>query len=61
VIVKGSKESEAGVMPKRQLLEDMSKFNEETDKSWGDGRGRWAAYDFEGQARAVFGRPADGD
>ena len=29
VIVKASKESEAGVMPKRQLLEDMGKFNEE--------------------------------
>ena len=28
VIVKASKESEAGVMPKRQLLEDMGKFNE---------------------------------
>jgi hypothetical protein len=29
VIVKASKESEAGVMPKRQLLDDMGKFNEE--------------------------------
>jgi hypothetical protein len=29
VIVKASQESEAGVMPKRQLLEDMGKFNEE--------------------------------
>jgi hypothetical protein len=29
VIVKASKESEAALMPKRQLLEDMSKFNEE--------------------------------
>jgi hypothetical protein len=29
VIGKASKESEAGVMPKRQALEDMSKFNEE--------------------------------
>ena len=29
VIVKASEESEAGVMPKRQLLEDMGTFNEE--------------------------------
>ena len=29
VMVKASKESEAGVMPKRELLEAMMKFNEE--------------------------------
>src|SRR5262245_58747364 len=29
VIVKASKESEAGVMPSEQLLRDMTKFNEE--------------------------------
>ena len=33
VIVKASKESEAGVMPKRQLLEDMGRFNEELVKA----------------------------
>ena len=33
VMVKASKNSEAGVMPSRQLLEDMGKFNEELLKN----------------------------
>jgi hypothetical protein len=33
VIVKASKESEAGVMPKRELLEAMGKYNEELVKA----------------------------
>src|SRR5262249_6111493 len=33
VIVKASKESEAGVMPSQQLLTDMGKFNEELVKA----------------------------
>ena len=33
VIVKASKESEAGVMPKRELLQEMGKFNEELVKA----------------------------
>jgi hypothetical protein len=33
VIVKASKDSEAGIMPKRKLLEDMGKFNEELVKA----------------------------
>ncbi len=33
VIVKASKESEAGVMPTAQLLTDMGKFNEELVKA----------------------------
>ena len=33
VIVKASKESEAGVMPSEQLLGDMGKFNEELIKA----------------------------
>jgi hypothetical protein len=33
VIVKANKNSEAGVLPKRQLLEDMGKFNEELVKA----------------------------
>jgi hypothetical protein len=33
VFVKASKESEAGVMPSRQLLEEMGKFNEELVKA----------------------------
>ena len=33
VIVKASRDSEAGVMPSQKLLEDMGKFNEELVKS----------------------------
>jgi len=33
VIVKASKDSEAGIMPKRKPLEDMGKFNEELVKA----------------------------
>jgi len=33
VIVKASKDSEAGVMPKQKLLSDMGKFNEELVKA----------------------------
>ena len=33
VIVKASKESEAGIMPKQQLLADMGKFNQELVKA----------------------------
>jgi hypothetical protein len=33
VIVKASKDSEAGIMPKQQLLADMGKFNEELVKA----------------------------
>jgi hypothetical protein len=33
VIVKANKDSEAGVMPRRKLLEDMGKFNEELVKA----------------------------
>jgi len=33
MIVKASKESEAGVMPEKKLLEDMTKFNEEMVKA----------------------------
>ena len=33
VIVKASKDSEAGVMPSQKLLEDMGKFNEELVKA----------------------------
>lgn len=33
VIVKASKDSEAGVMPSEKLLKDMNKFNEELMKA----------------------------
>ena len=33
VIVKASKDSEAGIMPKQKLLADMGKFNEDLVKA----------------------------
>ena len=33
ILVKASKDSEAGVMPSRQLLTEMGKFNEELAKA----------------------------
>jgi hypothetical protein len=33
VIVKANKESEAGVLPSREILADMGKFNEELVKA----------------------------
>jgi hypothetical protein len=64
VIVKASKESEAGVMPKRQLLEDMSKFNEELTKAGvmvaGDGlhpTSKGKRVRFSGDERTVIDGP----
>jgi hypothetical protein len=64
VIVKASKESEAGVMPKRQLLEDMSKFNEELTKAGvmvaGDGlhpTSKGKRVRFSGDKRTVIDGP----
>jgi hypothetical protein len=33
ILVKASKESEAGIMPSEQILSDMGKFNEELAKA----------------------------
>lgn len=64
VIVKASKESEAGVMPKRRLLEDMSKFNEELTKAGvmvaGDGlhpTSKGKRVRFSGDKRTVIDGP----
>jgi hypothetical protein len=64
VIVKASKESEAGVMPKRQLLEDMGKFNEELVKAGvmvaGDGlhpSSKGKRVRFSGDKRTVIDGP----
>ena len=64
VIVKASEESEAGVMPKRQLLEDMGKFNEEMVKAgiMLDGNGlqpssKGARIRFSGKNRTVIDGP----
>ncbi|HSS26482.1 MAG TPA: YciI family protein [Usitatibacter sp.] len=64
VMVKASKESEAGVMPSRKLLEDMGKFNSELQKAGmmlaGDGlkpTSKGARIHFSGTKRTVIDGP----
>ncbi len=64
VIVKASKESEAGVMPSEQLLGDMGKFNEELIKAGvllaGEGlqpSSKGARVRFSGNKRTVVDGP----
>ena len=64
VIVKASKDSEAGVMPKPELLDAMMKFNEEIAKAGvmkaGEGlqaSSRGARVYFEGDKRTVIDGP----
>jgi hypothetical protein len=64
VIVKATKESEAGVMPSHQLLADMGKFNEKLVKAGvmlaGDGlhpSSKAARVKFSGNMRTVIDGP----
>jgi hypothetical protein len=64
VIVKADKNSEAGVMPTKQLLTDMGKFNEELVKAGvmlaGDGlhpSSKGKRVKFSGQQRTVIDGP----
>ena len=64
ILVKASKESEAGVMPSQQLLEDMGKFNEELVRAGvmqaGEGlrpSSKGARVRFSGQKRTVIDGP----
>jgi hypothetical protein len=64
VIVKASKDSEAGVMPSRQLLTEMGKFNEELAKAGvllaGEGlqpSSKGARVRFSGNKRTVIDGP----
>src|SRR5574337_1526575 len=64
VIVKANKESEAGVMPKRELLEPMGTFNEQLVKAGvmlaGDGlhpSSKGKRVRFEGTKRTVIDGP----
>jgi hypothetical protein len=64
VIVKASKESEAGVMPSQQLLTEMGKFNEELVKAGimlaGEGlhpSSKGVRVEFEGKKRTVIDGP----
>ena len=55
VIVKATKDSEAGVMPGEKLITEMGKFNEELVKRRSDARRRRAPSQLEGCACHVFG------
>ena len=64
VIVKASKDSEAGIMPSRQLLTEMGKFNEELAKAGvmlaGEGlqpSSKGARIKFSGEKRTVTKGP----
>ena len=64
VIVKASKESEAGVLPSKQLLDEMGKFNEELVKAGvmlaGEGlhaSSKGARVKFDGSKRIVTEGP----
>ena len=64
IIVKASKDSEAGVMPSEQLLRDMGKFNEELAKAGvllaADGlhpSSKGARVRFSGKTRTVIDGP----
>jgi hypothetical protein len=64
VMVKATKESEAGVMPDRKLLEDMGKYNEELVKAGimlaGEGlhpSSKGARVRFSGKHRTVIDGP----
>jgi len=64
VIVKASKESEAGVLPSREILAEMGKFNEELVKAGvmlaGEGlqaSSKGARVRFEGKKRTVIDGP----
>jgi hypothetical protein len=64
VLVKASKESEAGVMPSQQLLANMTKFNEELAKAGvllaGEGlqpSSKGKRVRFSGQSRTVIDGP----
>ena len=61
VIVKATKDSEAGKMPSEQLLSAMAKFNEEMVKAGVmlDGNGLQAK--FQGRSSEVLRRQAQGD
>ena len=66
VIVKASKESEAGEMPSREILTEMGKFNEELIKAGmmlaGEGlhpSSKGARVKFDGAKRTVIDGPFD--
>ena len=54
VIVKASKDTEAGVMPSTEMLTAMGKFNEQTGEGRNHAGGRGPASDLEGRPDEIF-------
>ena len=61
IIVKASKDSEAGVLPSEELLTEMGKFNEELVKAGVMLAGDGLHAELEGHARQILGRQSDCD
>ena len=61
VIVKATKDSEAGKMPSEELLSAMAKFNEEMVKAGVDARWQWVAAKFQGRSSEVLRGQAQRD
>jgi hypothetical protein len=61
ILVKASKDSEAGVMPSEALLAAMGKFNEELSECGGTASRRGPAPDVQRCACKIFRREARGD
>jgi hypothetical protein len=61
VLVKASKNSEAGMMPSEQLLTEMGKFNEELVKAGVMLAGEGLHPSSKGARGQILGRQADGD
>ena len=56
MIVKASKESEAGVMPSEKMLADMAKYNEELVKAGCHARPVGPQAELEGRPRQILGQ-----
>ena len=60
LIVKADKDSEAGVLPSRELLAEMGKYNEEAGESWRDAGRRRTAGQLQGRPGPLCWRHAHG-
>ena len=54
ILIKATKDSEAGVMPSERLLTEMGKFNEELVQARRNAGRRGAASDLQGRAGQVL-------
>ena len=56
MLVKASKDCEAGVLPDEKILSEIGNYNEESGQGRRAARGRRAPGEFQGHARSVFQR-----